>query len=138
MGRVPRNSPLHSNAPPKIGMDDQLEIWNKALQILIRRIAMEEKTNPTGRYFLAGLAVGWFLGIFFAPKSGEDTRDYLSKEISRGHQHAWRKGRELRERAEDLIDRGKERVNQGKERLAAQLEEPSKDHLPERSKAKGA
>lgn len=99
---------------------------------------MEEKTNSTGPYFLAGLAVGWLLGIFFAPKSGEGTRDYLLKEISRGHKHARKKARELRERAEDLIQSGKEMVNQGKEKIATELNDSGRAELPKKAKAKGA
>ena len=99
---------------------------------------MEEKISSTGRYFLAGLAVGWLLGIFFAPKSGEETRVYLSKKINRGHKHARKKARELRERAEDLVERGKDFVNQTKEQIAEKLDEAGKAYLPGKSKAKGA
>lgn len=72
---------------------------------------MDEKIASSGRYFLAGLTIGWLIGIFFAPKSGVETRDYSSKKINRGHRHARKKARELRERAEDLIHRGKEMVD---------------------------
>ena len=99
---------------------------------------MTERTDSIGRYFLAGLAVGWLLGIFFAPKSGEEFRDYLSKRISRGHRHARKKAREFRERAEDLVDRGKEMVNRREERIPSKLDEAGKARRPEKSKAKGA
>ena len=99
---------------------------------------MTEKTDTRGRYFLGGLAVGWLIGIFFAPKSGEGTREYLSQQIKEGHKHARKRARELMERAEDLIDRGKEMVNQKKEQIAAELDEAGNVHPPEKSKAKGA
>jgi gas vesicle protein len=72
---------------------------------------MSDRIDSNVGYLLAGLTIGWLIGIFFAPKSGEETRDYLSKKINRGHRHARKKARELRERAEDLIQRGKEIVD---------------------------
>ena len=64
-------------------------------------------------YFMVGLGVGALLGILFAPKSGEETREYLSNKADEGREYAQRKARELRERAEDLIERSQEseRIN---------------------------
>ena len=98
---------------------------------------MAEKFDSNAGYFLAGLALGSLIGIFFAPKSGEGTRAYLSKEVKEGSKHARKKAREMRERAEDLVDSGKELVNQKKEQLAEKLEEGGEDYPPEKSKAKG-
>ena len=98
---------------------------------------MTEKIDSPAGYFLAGLAVGSFIGILFAPKSGEGTRAYLSKKVKEGGKHARKKARELSARAEDLVDSGKELVNQKKEQIAAKLDEVREDYLPEKSKAKG-
>jgi gas vesicle protein len=98
---------------------------------------MTEKIHSTAGYFLAGLAVGSLMGIVFAPKSGEGTREYLSKKAKEGRKHARKKGRELRERADDLVERGKELVNQTKEQIATGLDEADKASPPEKSKAKG-
>jgi gas vesicle protein len=99
---------------------------------------MTEKIGSKVSYFLVGLGVGWLIGILFAPKSGEGTRDYLSQSLKEGRKHARKKARELRERAEDLVERGKEMVNQKKEQIAAELDDATKADLPEKSKAKGA
>jgi gas vesicle protein len=98
---------------------------------------MTEKIDSNAGYFLAGLTIGSLIGIFFAPKSGERTREYLSKKAKEGSKHARKKARELRERAEDLVDSGKELVNQKKEEIAAKLDEATEDYQPEKSKAKG-
>jgi gas vesicle protein len=98
---------------------------------------MPGKIDSTVGYFLAGLAIGSLIGIVFAPKSGEGTRDYLSKKVKEGSKHARKKARELRERAEDFVERGKEVVNQNREQIEAELDEASKPG-PEKSKAKGA
>jgi gas vesicle protein len=99
---------------------------------------MTEKIDSTATgYFLAGLAIGSLIGIVLAPKSGEGTREYLSKKVKEADKHARKKARELRARTEDLVDSGKELVNQTKEQIAAKLDDVRKDYLPEKSKAKG-
>ena len=98
---------------------------------------MTEKIHSTAGYFLAGLAIGSLMGIVFAPKSGEGTREYLSKKGKEGSKHARKKARELRERADDLAERGKELVNQTKEQIATGLDEADKASPPEKAKAKG-
>ena len=73
-------------------------------------------------YFLAGLGIGALVGILFAPKSGEETREYLTSKADEGRDYAQRKARELRERAEDLIERSKEIMDRQKEGVAAVVE----------------
>jgi gas vesicle protein len=99
---------------------------------------MTETIGSKVSYFLVGLGVGSLIGMLFAPKSGEGTRDHLSQELQEGRKHARKKARELRERAEDLVEHGKEMVNQKKEQIAAELDEASKPFQQEKSKAKGA
>jgi gas vesicle protein len=99
---------------------------------------MSEEVGSKVTYLLLGLSVGWLIGILFAPKSGEGSREYLSQKVREGSKHAREKARELRERAEDLLERGKEMVNQKKEQIAEGLDDAVKDHMPEKSKAKGA
>jgi gas vesicle protein len=98
---------------------------------------MTEKIDSNVGYFLAGLAIGSLISVFFAPKSGEETRKYLSKQLNQGKKQARKMARELSERADDLLERGKEIVNETKEEIAAQLDEAGKSHTPEKSKAKG-
>ncbi len=99
---------------------------------------MDEKIDSKVTYLLMGLGVGSLVGILFAPKSGEETREYLSQVINKGSKHARKKARKLQKRAEDVVERGKEMVNQKKEQIAAELDEAAKAYLPEKSKAKGA
>ena len=98
---------------------------------------MTEKNHSTAGYFLAGLAIGSLVGIVFAPKSGEGTREYLSKKLKEGSKEARKNARELKERAADLVDRGKELVNQTKDQITTGLDEADKAYPPEKSKAKG-
>ena len=73
-------------------------------------------------YFLVGLGVGALMGVLFAPKSGEDTREYLSKRADEGRDFAQKKARELRDRADDLLERSKEVASRKRESLSAAVE----------------
>jgi gas vesicle protein len=73
---------------------------------------MTEKIDSKISYFLV-------IGILFAPKSGEDTRAYLSRKVNEGSEYAQKKAQHLRVRTEDLVERGKEVVGQEKRKIAA-------------------
>jgi gas vesicle protein len=83
---------------------------------------MADNVGSKVSYFLVGLGVGTLLGVLFAPKSGEETRDYLSKRADDGREYAQRKARELRERADDLIERGKDAASRKRDSLNAAVE----------------
>jgi len=86
-------------------------------------------------YFLVGLGVGALVGILFAPKSGEDTREYLSKKADEGRDFAQRKAKELRERADDLIERSKDAASRGKDSISAAVEGAREAYRREASKS---
>ncbi len=83
---------------------------------------MADNVGSKVTYFLVGLGVGALVGILFAPKSGEETREFLSKKADEGRDYAQRKARELRERAEDLIERSKEIMSKQKDALTSAVE----------------
>ena len=62
------------------------------------------------------------VGVLFAPKSGEETRDFLSKRADDGREFAQKKARELRERADELIERGKDVATRKRDSLTAAVE----------------
>ena len=45
---------------------------------------MADNVGSKVTYFLVGLGVGALVGILFAPKSGEDTREYIVKKADEG------------------------------------------------------
>lgn len=83
---------------------------------------MADNVGSKITYFLVGLGVGALVGVLFAPKSGEDTREFLSKKADEGRDYAQRKAKELRERADDLIERGKDVANRQKDSINAAVE----------------
>jgi gas vesicle protein len=96
---------------------------------------MADSTGSKVSYFLVGLGVGALLGILFAPKSGEETREFLSKKAEEGRDYAQRKARELRERAEDLIERGKDVEARQKDSISAAVDAGREAYQREKSKA---
>jgi len=79
---------------------------------------MADNMGSKVSFFLVGLGIGALVGILFAPKSGEETRDYLTSKADEGREFAQKKARELRERAEDLIERSKEIMSRQKDALS--------------------
>lgn len=96
---------------------------------------MADNVGSKVSYFLVGLGVGALIGVLFAPKSGEDTREYLSKKADEGRDYAQRKARELRERADDLIERGKDAAGRGKDSITAVVEGAREAYRREASKS---
>ncbi len=96
---------------------------------------MSDNVGSKVSFFLVGLGVGTLLGILFAPKSGEETREYLSAKAEEGRDYAQKKARELRERAEDLLERSKEIMSRQKESLSSAVEAGKEAYQREKAKA---
>jgi gas vesicle protein len=96
---------------------------------------MSENPGSKVSYFLVGLGVGALLGILFAPKSGEETREFLTEKAEEGREYAQRKARELRERAEELLERSKDILSRQKEQIAAAVDAGKEAYERERAKA---
>ena len=73
-------------------------------------------------YFLFGLGLGVAVGVLFAPKAGEETRELLKSKAGEGRDYLRRKGEEVRESASDLVGRGREAYQTQRENLSAALE----------------
>ncbi len=96
---------------------------------------MSDNIGSKVSYFMVGLGIGALVGILFAPKSGEETREYLTKKAEEGREYAQRKARELRERADDLIERGKEVAVRQKESIGAAVDAGREAYQREKAKA---
>ncbi len=83
---------------------------------------MPDNVGSKVTYFLVGLGVGALMGVLFAPKSGEETREFLTKRADDGREFAQKKARELRERADELIERGKDVASRKRDSLTAAVE----------------
>jgi gas vesicle protein len=83
---------------------------------------MADNAGSKLSFFLVGLGIGSLVGILFAPRSGEETREYLSSRADEGREYAQKKARELRERAEDLLERSKEIMGRQKDAISNAVE----------------
>ena len=86
-------------------------------------------------YFLAGMGIGAMLALLFAPRSGEETRQYLRDRAGEGLDTAKRQIRELRERAEEYTEKGKDYVERQRESVSAALEAGKQAYREEKKKA---
>ena len=73
-------------------------------------------------YFFLGLGLGVVAGILFAPKSGVETREFLTSKANEGADLARRRAQELRDTATDQLERGKSTVQRHKDNLAAAVD----------------
>ncbi len=82
---------------------------------------MAEDTSKI-TYFLAGLGFGALIGMLFAPRSGEETRDFIGHKAVEGREFITRKGREVREQAGEYVEKGKEAVARQKTNIQAAID----------------
>jgi len=73
-------------------------------------------------YFCLGVGIGVAVGILFAPKSGEETRQLLRSKADDSKDYVKRKTEEIKESAVDLADKGKLALQRQKEQLAAAVD----------------
>ena len=73
-------------------------------------------------YFFLGLGLGVAVGVLFAPKSGEETRQFLRSKAEEGTDYVKRRAEDLRDTASEAIDRSKEGIRRHKENLSAAVD----------------
>lgn len=92
---------------------------------------MEEKSGFG--YFLLGLGIGVAAGILWAPRSGEETRqyladragegaDYLKARAQEGTDYVRQRSDDLKQSASDLYEKGRTTVSRHKDTLNAAVE----------------
>jgi len=72
--------------------------------------------------FLLGLGVGVAIGMLFAPKSGEETRQLIKEKAGEGGEYLKQRGSEIKETASGWVDKGREAMNRQKENLNEAME----------------
>ena len=73
-------------------------------------------------FFAFGLGLGLAIGVLFAPKSGEETREFIRAKADEGKDYVRRRSDEFRDKTEDALDRGRTAVNRQRENLSAAVE----------------
>jgi gas vesicle protein len=85
-------------------------------------------------YLLVGLGVGSLLGVLFAPKSGDEARQFLQQKARSAGDYAQKKAHHVQERAGTLVEQGKTTVRAKKEQIAAAVEAGRHDYRQEITK----
>jgi len=85
-------------------------------------------------YFLAGMGIGVVLALLFAPRSGEETREYLRERYDDLRDDTKRRLGELREQAGEYAEKGKEFVSRQRESLEAALDAGKQAYREEKRK----
>lgn len=83
---------------------------------------MSDRDGNSFIWFLAGLGVGAVVGVLYAPRSGNETRDVLRAKAEEGREYVRGRARQAREQASEWVDRGKDVLNQQKEQFRAAYE----------------
>ena len=73
-------------------------------------------------YFFLGLGMGVAAGMLFAPKSGEETRDFLRQKADEGSDFLKRRGEDLRESATEYVEKGRTVLSQQRDNIAAAMD----------------
>ncbi len=68
--------------------------------------------------FVLGVGVGVVVGLLFAPKTGEETRELLKNKADEGKEYLKKRGSELRDTAGEVLERGRDVVGRQKDTLA--------------------
>ena len=96
-------------------------------------------------WLVAGMGVGAVAALVFAPKSGEETREILSKKVEEGKQYAKGRAQEIRSLATDTVEQGKKAVARQTNAVAAAAQaakdtytRESQTEAPEQGKPAGA
>jgi len=72
--------------------------------------------------FALGFGIGIAVGILFAPRAGEETRQLLRSKAEEGKDYLKKQGDTLYGSAGDLVDKGKSAVVRQKDQLTAAVE----------------
>jgi gas vesicle protein len=73
-------------------------------------------------YFFLGIGLGVAVGMLFAPKSGDETRDLLLTKAGDGKDYLLRRSEDLRDSANDLVERGRTVVAKKRDHLTSAVD----------------
>jgi gas vesicle protein len=73
-------------------------------------------------YFFLGLGIGVAVGVLFAPKAGEETRELIRTRAGEGKDYLRKRSEDLYDSAGELIEKGKTAISRQREQLSAAVQ----------------
>ncbi|HTP36170.1 MAG TPA: YtxH domain-containing protein [Candidatus Acidoferrales bacterium] len=70
----------------------------------------DDQLISTLAWFLTGAAIGVAAAILYAPKSGKETRQYISGKAQAGREAVENAGQDIAEASRDMFERGRKLV----------------------------
>ncbi|HXK06896.1 MAG TPA: YtxH domain-containing protein [Verrucomicrobiae bacterium] len=70
----------------------------------------DDQFISTLAWFLTGAAIGVAAAILYAPKSGKETRQYISEKAQAGREAVENAGQDIAEASRDMFERGRKLV----------------------------
>ena len=83
---------------------------------------MSDRDGSGFLWFLAGLGIGAAVGILYAPKPGDETRQRIRDVAKESRETVRARAHQAREQAGSWADKGREYLNQQKEQIRSAYE----------------
>ena len=80
---------------------------------------MSDSNSNSFLWFLGGLGIGAVVGVLYAPRSGNETREALRSRAEEGRDYVRTRAQDVRSHAEEWVDRGRDVLNQQKDQFRA-------------------
>jgi gas vesicle protein len=84
---------------------------------------MAENSGNSFSWFLSGLGIGALIGVLYAPKSGQETRDELVANALGSKEYLKQRSREVSSQVGTYVDTGKAKATEYVETSKAKLDE---------------
>ncbi len=111
--------PSAETFPISLFLDSGVTI--RVLEIEEAKIMADDNGNGI-LWFLAGLGLGAALGVLYAPKAGQETREAILSAAEESTGTVKDRARQYRDQAQDFVSRGRDYVSQQKDQIRSAFE----------------
>ena len=80
---------------------------------------MSDSNSNSFLWFLAGLGVGAVVGVLYAPRSGNETREALRSRAEDGRDYVRTRANDARSQASEWVEKGRGALTQQKDQFRA-------------------
>ena len=99
-------------------------------------MSSETGTGEKALFFIIGAFVGAATALLLAPRSGEETRKYLTAKAREGTDYIAKQGRDLADKASGYVEKSKEYLDHQRDQISTAVEAGKQAYREEKGKAK--